>query len=74
MQHAVGSIRGQIAMLELELARKQSVLIQVEIERQKYQKLIERQEKEVAKVIARKEARELDEIGGQLHYRKSKLA
>jgi len=74
MQHAVGSIRRQIAILELELARKQSVLIQVEIERQKYQKLIERQEKEVAKVIARKEARELDEIGGQLHYRKSKLA
>ena len=45
MQHAVGSIRRQIAILELELARKQSVLIQVEIERQKYQKLVERQEK-----------------------------
>jgi flagellar export protein FliJ len=74
IQHAVGSIRRQIAILELELARKKSVLIQVEMERQKYQKLIEREEKEMAKVIARKEARELDEIGGQLHYRKSKLA
>lgn len=74
IQHAVGSIRRQIAILELELARKKSVLIQVEMERQKYQKLIEREEKEIAKVIARKEARELDEIGGQLHYRKSKLA
>ena len=74
MQHAVGSIRRQIAILELELTRKKSLLIQIEIERQKYQKLVEREKERVAKAVARQEARELDEIGGQLHYRKSKLA
>ena len=74
MQHAVGSIRRQIAILELELTRKKSLLTQIEIERQKYQKLIEREKERVAKAVARQEARELDEIGGQLHYRKSKLA
>ena len=74
MQHAVGSIRRQIAILELELSRKKSLLTQIEIERQKYQKLIEREKERVAKAVARQEARELDEIGGQLHYRKSKLA
>ncbi len=74
MQHAVGSIRRQIAILELELTRKKSLLTQIEIERQKYQKLVEREKERVAKAVARQEARELDEIGGQLHYRKSKLA
>ena len=48
-------------------------LTQIEIERQKYQKLSSARER-VAKAVARQEARELDEIGGQLHYRKSKLA
>ena len=74
MQHAVGSIRRQIAILELELTRKKSLLTQIEIERQKYQKLVERERERVAKAVARQEARELDEIGGQRHYRKSKLA
>ena len=74
MQHAVGSIRRQIAILELELTRKKSLLTQIEIERQKYEKRIEREKERVAKAVARQEARELDEIGGQLHYRKSKLA
>ena len=74
MQHAVASIRRQIAILELELTRKKSLLTQIEIERQKYQKLIEREKDRVAKAVARQEALELDEIGGQLHYRKSKLA
>ena len=74
MQHAVSSIRRQIAILELELTRKRSLLTQIEIERQKYEKLIEREKERVVKAVARQEARELDEIGGQLHYRKSKLA
>ena len=74
MQHAVGSIRSQIAILELELSQKNSLLTQVEIERQKYQKLVERDKERVAKAVARQEARSLDEISGQLHYRKSKLA
>ena len=74
MQHAVGSIRSQIAILELELSQKNSLFTQVEIERQKYQKLVERDKERVAKAIARQEARSLDEISGQLHYRKSKLA
>lgn len=74
MQHAVGSIRRQIAILELELTRKRSLLTQIEMERQKYQKLIEREKERAAKAIARQEAQALDEIGGQLHYRKSKLA
>ena len=74
MQQAVGSIRRQIAILELELTRKRSLLTQVEIERQKYRKLIERDKERVAKAIARQEARVLDEIGGQRHYRKTKLA
>jgi flagellar export protein FliJ len=74
MQHAVGSIRSQIAILELELSQKNSLLTQVEIERQKYQKLVEREKERVAKAVARQEARSLDEISGQLHYRKSKLA
>ncbi len=74
MQHAVGSIRRQIAILELELTRKKGLLTQVEIQRQKYQKLVEREKERVAKAVARQEARVLDEIGGQLHYRKSKLA
>ena len=74
MQHAVSSIRRQIAILELELTRKKSLLTQIEIERQKYEKLIEREKERVAKAVARQEAREIDEIGGQLHYRKSKLA
>ena len=74
MQHAVGSIRRQIATLELELTRKRSLLTQVEMERQKYQKLIEREKERAAQATARQEAQALDEIGGQLHYRKSKLA
>ena len=74
MQQAVGSIRRQIAILELELTRKRSLLTQVEIERQKYRKLIERDTERVAKAAARQEARALDEIGGQRHYRKTKLA
>ena len=74
MQHAVGSIRSQIAILELELSQKNSLLTQVEIERQKYQKLAEREKERAAKAVARQEARSLDEISGQLHYRKSKLA
>ena len=74
MQQAIASIRTQIATLEKELIRKQRVLSQAEIERQKYQKLIEREKQRLAKRIERREARELDEIGGQLHYRKSKLA
>ncbi len=74
MQHAVGSIRRQIAILELELTRKRSLLTQVEMERQKYQKLIEREKERAAQATARREAQALDEIGGQLHYRKSKLA
>jgi|GEM_PF-472940 len=74
MQQAVGSIRRQIAILELELTRKRSLLTQVEIERQKYRKLIERDKERVAKAAARQEARVLDEIGGQRHYRKTKLA
>lgn len=74
MQHAVGSIRKQIAVLQAELTRKQRVLTQVEIERQKYQKLVEREKERTAKVVARQEAREMDEISVQLHYRKSKLA
>ena len=74
MQHAVGSIRSQIAILELELSQKNSLLTQVEIERQKYQKLVEREKERVARAVTRQEARSLDEISGQLHYRKSKLA
>ena len=74
MHQAIASIRTQIATLEKELIRKQRVLSQAEIERQKYQKLIERENQRLAKRIERREARELDEIGGQLHYRKSKLA
>jgi flagellar export protein FliJ len=74
MQQAVAYIRTQIAKLETELTRKQRVLTQAEIERQKYQKLIEREKEQLSKLLAHQEARELDEIGGQLHYRKSKLA
>ena len=74
MQHAVGSIRRQIAILELELTQKKSLLTQIEIERQKYQKLVEREKERVARAVTRQEARSLDEISGQLHYRKSKLA
>ena len=74
MQQAVAYIRTQIATLEMELTRKQRLLTQAEIERQKYQKLIEREKEQGALLLARREARDLDEIGGQLHYRKSKLA
>jgi flagellar export protein FliJ len=74
MQQAVAFIRTQIATLELELKRKQQMLTQTEIERQKYQKLIEREKEQLAKLLADQEARELDEIGGQMHYRRSKLA
>ena len=74
MQQAVAYIRTQIAALEMELTRKQRVLNQAEIERQKYQKLIEREKEQLSQLLAQREARELDEIGGQLHYRKSKLA
>jgi flagellar export protein FliJ len=74
MQQAISYIQTQIATLEMELSRKQRLLTQAEIERQKYQKLIERDQAKVAKLIAHREARDLDEIGGQLHYRKSKLA
>lgn len=74
MQQAVAFIRTQIATLELELKRKQQMLTQTEIERQKYQKLIEREKEQLAKLLTDQEARELDEIGGQMHYRRSKLA
>ena len=74
MQQAVAFIRTQIAALELELKRKQQMLTQTEMERQKYQKLIEREKEQLAKLLADQEARELDEIGGQMHYRRSKLA
>jgi len=74
MQQAVAYIRTQIVTLEMELTRKQRLLTQAEIERHKYQKLIEREKERGAQLLARREARELDEIGGQLHYQKSKLA
>ena len=74
MQQAVAFIRTQIAALELELKRKQQMLTQTEMERQKYQKLIEREKEQVAKLLAHQEARELDDIGGQMRYRRSKLA
>ena len=74
MHQAIASIRTQIATLEMELMRRQRVLTQAEIECQKYQKLIEREEVALTKLLTRREARELDEIAGQLHYRKSKLA
>lgn len=74
MHQAIASIRRQIATLEIELTRRQHVLSQAEIERQKYQKLIERENERLARLIERREAHELDEIGGQLRYRKSKLA
>lgn len=74
MQQAVAYIRTQIAALEMELTIKQRVLTKAEIERQKYQKLIEREKEHHLQALAHREARELDEIGGQLHYRKSKLA
>ena len=74
MQQAVAYIRTQIATLEMELTRKQRLLKQAELERQKYQKLIEREKERLARMIERREAHELDEIGGQLHRRKSKLA
>lgn len=74
MQQALAFIRTQIAALEMELTRKQRVLMQAEIERQKYYKLIEREKEKLAELLAHQEARELDEIGGQMHYRKSKLA
>lgn len=74
MLQAVAYIRTQITALEMELTRKRRELIQAEIERQKYQRLIEREKERAAEQLARREARELDEIGGQLHYRKSKLA
>ena len=69
MQQAVAFIRTQIAALELELKRKQQMLTQTEMERQKYQKLIEREKEQVAKLLAHQEARELDDIGGQMRYR-----
>lgn len=74
MQQAVAFIQTQIATLEMELTTKQRVLTQAEIERQKYQKLIEREKEQLAKLLALQEAREMDEIGGQRHYRRSKLA
>jgi len=74
MQQAISHVQTQIAALEMELSSKQRLLTQAEIERQKYQKLIERDQAKVAKLVAHREARDLDEIGGQLHYRKSKLA
>ena len=74
MQQAVAYIRTQVAILEMELMGKQRLLTQAEIERQKYQKLIERDKERLIKLLAHREARELDEIGAQLHYRKSKLA
>ncbi len=74
MHQAIASIRTQIATLEIELIKRQRVLGQAEIERQKYQKLIEREKERLTKLLTRREVRELDEIGGQLHYRKSKLA
>jgi len=74
MQQAISYIQTQIATLELDLKGKQRNLTLAEIERQKYQKLVEREQLQIAKIVAHREARELDEIGGQLHYRKSKLA
>jgi flagellar export protein FliJ len=74
MQQAISFIQTQIANLESELSRKQRLLAQEEIERQKYHKLIEREKAHLAELLARREARELDGIGVQLHYRKTKLA
>ena len=74
MQQAVGYIRRQIAALDLELSKRKHVFTQAEIQRQKYQKLIEREREQLGKLATKLEVRELDEIGGQRHYRKSKLA
>ena len=74
MQQAISYIQTQIATLEMELSRKQRLLTQAELERQKYQKLIEREKAHISKLAAHRETRELDEISGQLHYRKTKLA
>lgn len=74
IQQAVVHIRTQIAKLEAELMTKQRVLTEANLERQKYQKLIEREKAQRARLIARREAHELDEIGRQVYYRNSKLA
>lgn len=74
MQQAICYIQTQIAKLELDLKGRQRALSLAEIERQKYQKLVEREEIQVAKSIAHRESRELDEIGAQRYHRKSKLA
>ena len=74
MHQAIASIRTQIVTLEKELIRNKRVLSPTETESKKYQKLIERENQRLTQRIERREARELDEIGGQLQYRKSKLA
>ena len=74
IQQAVGHIRMQINAIETDLARKQKLLAQAELERQKYSKLVEREESQLKVIQSRQESREMDELGSILHQRKHRLA
>jgi len=74
MQNAVFQFQNQIRMFELDAAHRQRLLAAAELERQKYVKLIERDQRVAQAQEARAEAKTLDELGTQLHHRRRKLA
>lgn len=74
VQQAIAHIKLQVNAIELDLAKKQRLLAQAELERQKYSKLVEREESQLRAIITRQESRELDELGSMLHQRKPRLA
>ena len=74
LQQAAFQIESEITRLQYEAGKRQKLLTQTELERQKYAKLVERDLESAKQAEARADARDLDELAVQLHHRKRKLA
>ena len=74
LQHAMFQIQQEVTRLDDEVATRQRVLTCTEIERQKFEKLIERDRDRDRAEENRKDARALDELNVQIHFRKQNLA
>jgi flagellar export protein FliJ len=74
LQQAIFQIEQELTRLRFEAGKRQKELTRTEIERQKYVKLVEREDEFARQAENRADARDLDELAVQLHHRKRKLA
>ena len=74
LQHGMFQIQQEITRLEQEVTIRRRELTRTEIERQKFEKLIERERDLDRAREELKETRALDEMSVQMHFRKQNLA